>query len=129
MAEETKAPEKAPEKTKSYLLKKGAQHTIIVNGERQRLTGDGKIKVDLTENQFAAFKDKVVVDGDATENTKTQDAVDATTSGVPVHGASSGASAASAGTPQPASEADAEILKSGTSDGKAGQPETKTDKK
>jgi hypothetical protein len=105
-------------KMKKYILKKGAVHTVIIDGDRKDITGDGTVTVDLSDTQAAAFRDKLQGSGEL-DNQITQDAVDATTGGVPVNGASSGASAASAGTPIPPAVAeDAEVLVAST-DGKA----------
>jgi hypothetical protein len=101
-----------------YVLKAGATHTTIVNGERRVVTGDGKKTVSLTPNQYASFKDKLQDSDNAEANTQTQDAVTAVTTGLPQKGASSGASAASSGTPVAATAEDAKALEAST-DGKA----------
>lgn len=115
----------AEAKTKEYTLKPGVTHSYIKDGERVKVTGDGKLKVPLTDGQFPSFKDKLVGGDSVEEVTATQDAVDSVASGEPKNGASGGASAASSGTPEPASKEDAETLKSATSDGKAGKAEDK----
>ena len=48
-------------KTKSYVLKDGATIDVIVRGEAQSLKGTAKgdVTVDLTEEQAAAFNDKL----------------------------------------------------------------------
>jgi hypothetical protein len=51
------------EDTKEYVLRPGRKHTVIKNGERVTLTGDGKASVKLTEAQAANFQDKVFASG------------------------------------------------------------------
>src|SRR5688572_23587343 len=67
MAEDKKndAPEEVPagdrEESKSfYLLKAGVQHTEVLRGDMNTITGDGSsVMLELTDNQAKAFADKL----------------------------------------------------------------------
>lgn len=52
-------------KTKNYILKKGMKMSYVEGGVAKKTVGDGKGTVALTEDQAAAFKDKL--SGEAAE--------------------------------------------------------------
>jgi len=45
-----------------YLLKKGAKHNCIINGEKVMLVGDGKVTVELNDAQVKAFRDRLIIE-------------------------------------------------------------------
>jgi hypothetical protein len=47
-----------------YILKKGCKHSCIVKGEHVSVVGDGVGTVELSEDQAANFKDKLVSKSD-----------------------------------------------------------------
>ena len=49
--------DEANEKPKTYYLKKGARHNVIVRGENLELTDEGQ-EVKLLSSQYKSFKDK-----------------------------------------------------------------------
>jgi hypothetical protein len=97
-------------KVKQYALKPGVKHSYIQDGERIRVTGDGKGTVPLSDEQVANFRNKLVDDGGSDEAVPfvTADAAEAAGTGLPKNGASSGASGASSGVPEPATAEAAE---------------------
>lgn len=46
---------------KSYKLKKGAEHFVVLNGSLQALSGDNGDSVELFPEQVAAIADKLVI--------------------------------------------------------------------
>jgi hypothetical protein len=46
---------------KSYKLKKGAEHFVVLNGALQTLSGDNGDSVELFPEQVAAIADKLVI--------------------------------------------------------------------
>lgn len=51
--------------TSHYILKKGARHSHIINGEPVEFVGDGEATLELSDAQAEAFKDKLVGKSDA----------------------------------------------------------------
>lgn len=60
----TETTDQAHSKTKQYVLKRGAEHSYIFEGESREVKGDGKLTVPLLPAQYEAFKDKFYADPD-----------------------------------------------------------------
>jgi hypothetical protein len=82
-APQPESPKTTTGETKDYVLKTGAQHTFIKEGQLNTVTGDGRQTIPLTDEQARLFQDKLAPDQELPEGSPITFAVGEETGGRP----------------------------------------------
>jgi hypothetical protein len=125
-APQPESPKTTSNETKDYVLKKGAQHTFIREGQLNTVTGDGRLTIPLTDEQARLFQDKLAPDQDLPEGSPITFAVGEETGGRPTmeEGGAAASQAMGLDSPAPADESAAAVADQTKTVGDTGTAQT-----